>query len=86
MLSFQDIYFVCQIPNSLSILNKAEQGCMVLIDQMFGEYEESAPVMKISAGERSLQAARFFYILNRLLNHPKNKACNGLARLLLYDG
>ena len=83
---FQDIFFVCQIPNTLSILNKAEGGCRGLVDESTVRNGDRVPVMKISSGERSLQTARFFYTLNRLLNHPKNKACNGLARLLLYDG
>lgn len=81
----KEIFFVCQIPNTVSILNKAEKGCNELLEESAVTNDRNAAVIKISSGERNLQVARFYYILNRLLNHPKNKECNGLVKLLLYD-
>ena len=67
-------------------MNKAEKGCNELLEESAVTNDRNAAVIKISSGERNLQVARFYYILNRLLNHPKNKECNGLVKLLLYDG
>ena len=70
----------------MTILSKAEGGCVVLTSPEAATPDGRGPTMKISPGERNLQVARFYYTLNRLLNHPKNTGCSGLARLILYDG
>ncbi|XP_060594649.1 uncharacterized protein LOC132749004 [Ruditapes philippinarum] len=72
----QRYYFVAQIPNSLSILNKLETQSI--------SDDGQVPKFTISSGERCLQVARFYFIYNRLVNHPENLSCNDMITLVHY--
>ena len=65
-----------QIPNALSILSKLEDG-----KSSFANCAH----LKMSPGERSLQVSRFYFALNRLVNHPANEDCNKMACFIPYD-
>lgn len=41
---------------------------------------------EIAAVDRRLEANRFYYTMNNLLNHRLNQKCNDRAILLRYDG
>ncbi|KAK3594345.1 hypothetical protein CHS0354_004699 [Potamilus streckersoni] len=71
-------YFVSGYPNVLKVIQRLEKD-----QQWLKTSQETSHCL--TATDRLLQVWRFYYTMNHLLNHPMNRACNNMVRLLVYD-